>query len=29
VTTREFDAAAEICRFAQPLLAPAPARRLA
>jgi poly(3-hydroxybutyrate) depolymerase len=28
-TSREFDAAAEICRFAQPLLAPAAARRLA
>jgi polyhydroxybutyrate depolymerase len=29
LTSREFDAAAEICRFAQPLLAPAAARRLA
>jgi poly(3-hydroxybutyrate) depolymerase len=28
-TSREFDAAAEICRFARPLLAPATARRLA
>ena len=28
VTSREFDAAEEICRFAQPLLAPAAARRL-
>jgi polyhydroxybutyrate depolymerase len=28
LTSREFDAAAEICRFAQPLLAPAAARRL-
>jgi polyhydroxybutyrate depolymerase len=28
-TSREFDAAAEICRFAQPVLAPAAARRLA
>ncbi|MGH3169143.1 MAG: alpha/beta hydrolase family esterase [Trebonia sp.] len=28
VTTREFDAAEEICRFAEPLLAPAADRRL-
>jgi polyhydroxybutyrate depolymerase len=28
MTTQEFDAAEEICRFAQPLLAPADARRL-
>jgi polyhydroxybutyrate depolymerase len=27
-TTREFDAAEEICRFAEPLLAPADTRRL-
>jgi polyhydroxybutyrate depolymerase len=28
VTSREFDAAEEICRFARPRLAPAAARRL-
>jgi polyhydroxybutyrate depolymerase len=28
VTTQEFDAAEEICRFAAPLLAPAATRRL-
>jgi polyhydroxybutyrate depolymerase len=27
MTTQEFDAAEEICRFAEPLLAPADARR--
>jgi len=28
MTTREFDAAEEICRFAEPLLASADTRRL-
>jgi hypothetical protein len=28
MTSREFDTAEEICRFARPLLAPATARRL-
>jgi hypothetical protein len=28
LTSQEFDAAEEICRFAQPLLTPAAARRL-